>query len=92
MCAESLGGSHANSLIGGSVSLSSYEFRLVDYVELCSVLEPSGSHNLSSPSSTGFLERHLIFGLGFCISSFFKFIDLIANIKSNVNNLLLVIK
>ena len=47
-CAEGLGQSRADSLVVGSVFVSSYDPRLVDICEFsCDVLDPSGSYNLS---------------------------------------------
>lgn len=62
LCAEAQGQSHAGSLVVHSVSISSYEPRLVDFVAfLRGVLDPSGSYN---PSSARFPELHLMFGSG----------------------------
>jgi hypothetical protein len=55
LCAEGLGQSHADSLVGCSVSVSPCEPRLVDSVGF---LDPSGS------SSAEFPKLHLIFGCG----------------------------
>ena len=56
--AEDIVQTHAGSVIAASVSVSLYEPCLVDSVDFfswCSL--PSGSYNLFSPSSTGFLEE-----------------------------------
>ena len=42
---QGLGQAHAGSLVGGSVSVSLYEPRLVDSVFFYTVLDPSGSYN-----------------------------------------------
>ena len=56
---------HAGFLVGGSISVSPYEPRLVDSVKFsCGALDSSGSYNPFSPSSAGCAELHLMFGCG----------------------------
>ena len=65
MCAGGLGPSHVCSLAGGSVSVSSYVSRLLDFVGFFyGVLDFSGSFNPLSPSSTRFPELCLMFVRG----------------------------
>lgn len=64
-CAGGPGQAHPSSLPGSSVSVSPHEPRPVD--SKCftwGIVGPPGSHNPSSPSSTGFPEVHLMFGCG----------------------------
>ena len=63
--AEVLGQSHSGSLVVSLESVNSCEPRLVDSVGYsCSVLDPSGSYNPSSPSSKEFPEIYPMFGFG----------------------------
>ena len=66
ICAEGLGQSHTSSLPGWHFSLSeSLWVKVSRFCRFsCSVLDPSGSYNPSSPSFSGFPKLLLMLGCG----------------------------